>query len=199
MHVLPSLAQFFLSHEFLANTVLFLGVILEGEIVLIFTGILSHMRVISLGEAVMLVTFAAILKTFIGYSLGKWIALRWPQSKLLRYVEKKILLLLPRFRERPFWSIFISKFVYGVNHVTMIFAGYMKANFRIYLRAELLSTILWILAFLGLGYFFSAAAFSISHDIKKVAILILIFIVIFLFLQRLLTFLFDLVELPPNK
>jgi membrane-associated protein len=199
MGAFPSLAQFFLTHELLSSVCLFLGVILEGEIVLIFAGVLMHMNILSVPETVVLVTVAAIVKTIFGYSLGGWIAKRWPQSPLLCYVEKKILLLLPRFRERPFWSIFISKFIYGVNHVTMIFAGYMRANFRLYIRAEILSSFVWIATFLGLGYFFSAAAFAISTDIKKVIILIAGFVLIFIIIQRFLTFLFDLVELPSNK
>ena len=186
-------------HEVWAVVLLFLGVLFEGEIVLIFTGILIHVGVLPPKETILFVALAAFLKTLLGYALGNWIAHNWPQSSILKYVEKKILLLLPRFRERPFWSIFISKFIYGVNHVTMIFAGYMKANFKVYIRAEIVSTILWLAGFMGLGYFFSTLAFSISHDLRKVTLLIVVFIGMFILLQKLISFIYDLVELSPKE
>ncbi len=63
-----------------------------------------------------------------------------------------------------------------------------------YVRAEIISTIIWLLGFLGLGYFFSFAAFSISGNIRQGVLLILIFIGGFLILQRLVSFIYDLVE-----
>jgi len=194
MQAVPFIIKFIQTHQYWANVLLFLGMMFEGEIILILAGILSHQHALRLEETVVIVSSAALMKTVAGYLIGDWVARRFPQSKFLRYIEKRILLLLPRFRERPFWSIFISKFIYGVNNATLVFAGYMKTNFRIYVRAELISTIIWLIGFLGLGYFFSFAAFSISHDIRQVVILILAFVVGFIFLQRLVSFLYDLME-----
>jgi len=195
MQSVSFLSHFLASHDLWAKMLLFFGVLIEGEIALIFAGVLLNLRALGIGETILIVSSAALLKTALGYSLGGFLVKRWPKSPFLKYVEKKILLLLPRFKERPFWSIFISKFIYGVNHVTMIFAGFMKANFRIYMKAEILSTIVWLLGFLAIGYFFSHTAIVISHDIKKFGILIILFITGFIFLQRLITFLYDLAEM----
>ncbi len=194
MHTVPFIIKFIQTHEYWANVLLFLGMIIEGEIILILAGILIHQHALHPAETMLLLSAAALLKTVFGYQLGSWIARRFPNSRFLKYVEKRILLLLPRFRERPFWSIFISKFIYGVNNATLIFAGYMKTNFPMYVRAEIISTIIWLLGFLGLGYFFSFAAFSISGNIRQGVLLILIFIGGFLILQRLVSFIYDLVE-----
>ncbi len=181
-------------HEHWANLLLFIGMIFEGEVILILTGILIHQNALHPAETIFIVSVAALMKTVLGYRLGGWIARRFPHSAFLRYVEKKILLLLPRFKERPFWSIFVSKFIYGVNNATLIFAGYMKTNFRMYIRAEVISTIIWLLGFLALGYFFSFAAFSIGNNIRQGVFLILIFIAGFLLLQKFVSFLYDLFE-----
>ncbi len=199
MHTIPFIVHFIQVHEYWANLLLFLGVFWEGEIMLIISGILVHQGALHLESTIAISLGAAFMKTVLGYLIGVWTARRFPNSKFLRYIERRILLLLPKFKERPFWSIFISKFIYGVNNATLVFAGYMKANFRIYVRAEVISTIIWLAGFIWLGYFFSYAAFSISHDVRKVVILILAFITCFILLQRFISFLYDLVEFEDKE
>ncbi len=194
MNTIPFLVKFIHAHQYWASILLFLGVLIEGEIVLIVSGILIHQGALPLQHTLFIISSSALMKTVLGYSLGVWISKRWPTSKFLKYVEKRILIFLPKFKERPFWSIFISKFVYGVNHLSLIFAGFVNANFKLYIRAEIISTIIWLLGFLGIGYFFSFAAFKISHDIRMVMILIFVFIVTFVGIQKLISFVYDVAE-----
>ena len=123
MHFVSLFSSFVHTHPAFAYGFLFLCVFWEGELTLITAGILCHLGIFSVPETLVVATLAATLKTLIGYKVGFYLGTSFPNSKLLKFFEKKVLYFLPRFRERPFWSIFVSKFIYGVNNAALIFAG----------------------------------------------------------------------------
>ncbi len=192
MHTIPVLTHFIQNHDILAYVIFFVGIIFEGEIFMIFGGILSGLGAFDIKTTVLLALASAIIKSVVWYSFGAAISRRYPKSIIFRFLEKKVKFFLPRFRERPFWSIFISKFIYGVNHFTLLFSGYAKIDFKTYFKAETYSSLPWVLGFLSLGYFFSYAALAISNDIRKFSLIILGFFVLFMLLEHLLTFFYEL-------
>lgn len=194
MHSITTISHFVEMHDFWATILLIIGVVIEGEFILIIAGILAHLGGLSLFEVLFFGYVGSVLKTITWYMLGGWLKKRYPDSSLLLYIEKKVLAILPRFKQRPFWSIFVSKFIYGINHFTLIFAGYMNINRKIYFKAEYISSVFWVLGLLMLGFFFSHAAFGISHDIRKFTIVIIGFILGFIILQKIISFIYELVE-----
>ncbi len=193
MHsTIPLLTHFIQNHEILAYAGLFLGIILEGEIFMIFAGILAGLGAFDI-QVTVLVSFAgALVKSLVWYALGKAMFYKYPTSALFKFLDKKVRFFLPKFKERPFWSIFISKFIYGLNHFTLLYSGYVKVDFKTYFKAETYSSVPWVIGFLSLGYFFSYAALSISKDIRKFSIVILLFFIGFILLENFLAFLYEL-------
>lgn len=186
MHTIDFLTTFVKNHEFLAYAVVFIGVLFEGELTLILSGVLAHVGVISAALTLFFAFLGAMGKTFAGYYFGIFIKKYIPPNRLFSYVEHRVLYFLPRFKEKPFWSILISKFIYGVNHLVIIFAGYLRANFKTFIEAELLSTVPWVSVMFSLGYFFSSIAFSVGRDFRKSAFIIILFIVGFAVLQHII-------------
>lgn len=187
MDLINSLTALVANHTLVAYLFIFFGIVVEGELVLIATGVLAHVGILPVWLTLGIGFLGAIGKTALGYYLGTVLGQYFPRNLILKYSEHKVLSLLPRFRERPFWSIFISKFIYGINNLVIIFAGYTKAKFRMYIRAELLSTILWTPFIFSLGYFFSYTAFSVTRDIKKSVVFILVFLILFMILEKVIT------------
>lgn len=194
IHFFNPFSAFFYEHVFVSYCVLFFFIFLEGEIALIIGGIFVHLGILSMPVTIVLIIIAATLKMIAGYKFGGYLGRRFPNSKLLKYFERKVLYFLPRFQENPFWSIVLSKFIYGVNNATIVFAGYVKANFRTYMKAELLSSTVWLGAMFGLGLFFSAKAFDISHNFRNFSLLVLGFIVGFMALQHVINFVIEVAE-----
>lgn len=194
MYTIKVLELFAEHNQTLSYFLIFLGTLIEGEFTLITSGILSHVGALSFSSVFIFALLGAFLKPFLGYWIGLMLIKYFPNSRFLRYMEKKIINALPHIQTQPFWSIFASKFIYGVNHLTLIFAGYIKMPFKKYLMAEFSATLIWLTGLLSLGYFFSYAAFSISRDIRKVSIIILLCVIAFIFFQKLVVFLFDLYE-----
>ena len=193
-YLLNPFSTFFYTHVLLSYCVLFFFIFLEGEIALIIGGIFVHLGILSLWITILLTIIAALLKMFTGYWFGAYLGRKYPHSKFFKYIERKILYFLPHFRERPFWSIVLSKFIYGVNNAALLFAGYVQADFGIYMRAEMLSSLVWLGAMFGLGLFFSASALAISHNFHAFSMLIILFVIGFIILHRILNLVIEIVE-----
>lgn len=187
-------STFFTTHVLLSYCVLFFFVFLEGEIALIIGGIFVHLGILSMGITIILTIIAAILKTLSGYYFGAYLGRKWPNSRLLKYFEHKVLYFLPRFKEKPFWSLVLSKFIYGVNNAALVFAGYVRADFSTYAKAEFISSTIWLGGMFGLGLFFSTKALSISHNFRNFSMLVLLFIVGFMIVQKIINLIIEVAE-----
>lgn len=193
MHTVQALSHLVQNHHVLAYLLIFLVTIVEGEVITISAGILILLGALNFWIALLSVFCGAVLKTFFGYSLGKFLHNKFNHNKLFQYVERKVFSMMPHFEQKPFWSIFISKFLM-INHVVIIFAGYRKTNYKKYLRAEFLSTVLWAPGLLLLGYFFGYTALSISKEIREFSLIVILLIIAFFALEKIVSLLYDVFE-----
>ncbi len=194
METVNALKHFAEGYEVLAYVLLFFGVVLEGELVLIFAGILTQLGVLNLPLVIATGFLGAIFKAISWYKLGMFLKKRFAENHFFMYLEKRVYHLFPKFKENPFWSIFISKFIYGINHFVLILAGYSKIDFKTYFKAEFYSAMIWIPEIFSLGYFFSYAALGITKEIHNFSIIILLFILGFIFFEKLVAFLYEVWE-----
>jgi membrane protein DedA with SNARE-associated domain len=191
---LSPFSSFVTVHPWLAYGALFIGVFWEGEFVLITAGILVHLHIFSLWPTICIAIIAATVKTVAGYYLGRFLGKMFPKSRLLKYFERRVYYYLPHFKRRPFWSIFLSKFIYGVNNATLVFAGYVRTNFKIFCIAEAISSVIWLGGMFVLGNFFSQTALSISHNVRYFMLVILMFVIGFIVLQRTINLIIEIFE-----
>ena len=99
--------------------------------------------------------------------------------------------LLPHFKTKPITSLILAKFIYGTNHATLILAGLTKMDFRLFIKAEIIASIIWVPTFSILGYFLGYAALQLSQRISVALLLILLFVVGFIALHRYLSFYYE--------
>jgi len=194
MHTVKLLIKLVENYQLLVLLFILVGLIFEGEIILISTGILLHLGALGILPTVLIIVAGFLGKTLLGYHIGEMVYRRWSTTKFLRYVEKKVLGIMPHFKRKPFWSIFASKFIFGVNNMVIIFSGYMKVNYKTYLKAELTSTAIWAPILILLGFFFSYAALHVSRQIWEFSLIILIFIIAFILFDRLVGWIYEIFE-----
>ena len=179
-------------HAIIVYVVIFLGVLIEGEIVVIFAGIFSYLGSINIFVALASVIAGGVVKSFLGYLIGYLLHKYHSHRPFMRKIEGRISYFLPRFKERPFWSIFISRFfILGIGWFTLVFSGYKNIPLKIYAKAESLSLALWSVGILSLGYFFGYTALSISRDVRHVLVIILVFFISFFVLEKIIAFVFE--------
>ena len=172
---------------------IFLITIVEGEIVTIAAGILVLLGVLNFWVSLIIIFCGGMLKTLLGYSIGKFLHRKFNNHKFFQYIERRVLGIMPHFEQKPFWSIFISKFIM-VNHLVIIFAGYKNINFKKYLRAEVSSTLFWAPGLMLLGYFFSYTAIQVSNEIWKFSLIILILILLFIIFDKFVGWMYEIFE-----
>ncbi|MEK9181848.1 MAG: VTT domain-containing protein [Patescibacteria group bacterium] len=194
MHTVNILNHLIENYQILVYFFIFLGLIVEGEFILISTGILLHLGALSFYFVLVFVFLGLLCKTLLGYYIGSLIYDKWNHTKFLKYIEKRVLKVMPHFKQKPFWSIFISKFIWGVNNIVIIFSGYQKINFKKYLKAELYSSIIWVPALVLLGYLFSYTALRVSDEIWKFFFVVLILIIMFIVLHKLMGWAYEIFE-----
>ena len=194
MHTVKILTSLVEHHQVLAYFFIFIGIVFEGEFFVIFTGILAHLGALHFWFSLFAILLGGLGKTFLGYYIGSLIHDKWNNTKFLNYIQKRVQYFMPRFRQKPFWSIFLSKFIIGANHIAIIFSGYSKINYKKYLQAEIISTAIWAPAFLLLGYFFSYTALHITHEIWRFSLIVLILIILFIIFDKVVSWAYEIFE-----
>jgi membrane protein DedA with SNARE-associated domain len=89
--------------------------------------------------------------------------------------------------KRPFFIIFISKFLYGFNHLLIVKAASSGIEFGKFMRVNVLATFLWIALVGGLGYLFGASFYSFKKLMHYAEFAVLAFIILFPFIERLIS------------
>jgi membrane-associated protein len=194
MHTVNLLIGLVEHHQTLAYFFIFVGLIFEGEFFVIFAGILAHLGALNFWISLFFIFMGVMAKTFIGYALGEFLFKKFNNHKVFKYLHKRVYGILPRFKTKPFWSIFFSKFIMGANNIVIIFSGYEKIDYKKFLKAEISATIIWAPLLLSLGYFFSYTALHISREIWKFSLVVLILFIIFVLFDKLVSWLYELFE-----
>jgi len=194
MHTINLLIRLVEHYQAVVYALIFVGLIFEGEFTLISTGVLIHLGVLNLPLTLILILLGSLTKTFYCYYLGKLIYEKWNHLKFLKYIEKRVNYFFPHFQRKPFWSIFISKFIMWLNFSTIVFSGYSRINFKTYLKAEIFSTIIWAPLLLMLGSFFSFAALNISHEVWRYSLIVVLFIIGFILLDKIIAWIYEFFE-----
>jgi membrane protein DedA with SNARE-associated domain len=181
------------AHAVIIYIIIYLGVIAEGDIVVILAGILSYLGSLNLLIAFLCIIIAGASKSFLGYTIGSYLQKHHSNNNFIQKIERRLCSFLPYFDKRPFWSIFISRFfLFGIGWFTLIFAGFKKIPLKTYLKAEVPSIIVWSTSILALGYFFGYTALSISRDVRNFMGLIFAFLIMFFLLEKIISFMFEL-------
>lgn len=194
MYTVNFLTQLVEHHQVLVYLIIYFGLIFEGEFFIIFAGILSHLGALNLWTSFFFIILGGLSKTLIGYRLGRFLFKKFNHSKFFKYIQKRVYVILPQFKTKPFWSIFISKFIIGANNIVIIFSGYENINYRKFLKAEISALTIWAPLLLSLGYFFSYAAIRVSHEIWRFLMVILILYILYVLFDKLVSWVYELFE-----
>lgn len=171
-------------HRFWGYTILFFAMIIEGEVVLIVAGMLARLKALDLGDVLWISFVGVMIGDLLWYFLGIVI---WRSGKLVRisrYAEKTVHSLLPLFREKPFSSILLSKFIYGANHATLILSGIVRVKFPVFIKAEAYASFMWVAIYAVAGFMFGHATIAVTHKALRFALITLVFVVGFILIQR---------------
>ena len=172
-----------------------LGVLLEGEIVVIIAGIFAHLGSLNIFIIFLVTLIGCGIKSVVGYSIGKYLQKNHSHVPIIRKTENRVNYFLPNFDKKPFLSLYLSRFlILGIYWFALIYAGYKKVDLKTFIKAEIASFLTWTVVMLSLGYFFSYTALSISRDVRNFLVVILVFFIAFFILEKIVAFIIELFE-----
>lgn len=195
MFTLSHIHNFVELHSILAYILIVIGVIIEGEIIVLLAGVFSGLGSLNFAMVFIMATIGGILKSIIGYNIGLYLKRKHSHLMLIKQAEHKVNYFFPRFKEKPFWSVFLARVpIWGLHWFTILYSGYKEIEVRIFAKAEMLSLVLWSASMIAIGYFFSLTALSISHDVRKFVIIILACFVGFFIIEKIAAFIIELLS-----
>jgi membrane protein DedA with SNARE-associated domain len=149
----------------------FLGVMIEGDLTLLFAGVLAHFGLFSFSEALLTGTLGGFIGDLISYLIGYTGKERIKNSEFYQRARPRLERLCARF---GIYSVFLVKYVYGLRTASAVFWGFAHMRFRRFGPLTLASCGLWAIVLTGLGYFFSGAIGVVIGRVKRAGILLLV-------------------------
>lgn len=141
------------SHKYIF---LFLGSLIEGLNTMVLGGFLVSVGVINLSPISAIFILGYTLNGYIWYSVGyfagakpidKWVRKDPKGQKIIERVEYY-------FNKYSGRAIILTKFTFSLTIATLIMAGSLKYNFKKFSLYNFLGSLGWVIATLGVGYFF---------------------------------------------
>lgn len=163
----------------------FLGVVVPGEIGVIFGGVLANQHKLPLAA----VLAAGIAGAVIGDSIGYWIGMRYGEtllSKIPNRVLKPEHITSAEQSIRKFGgkSVFIGRFTAALRALVPGLAGMSKLPYPRFLAWNALGGLLWATAFVVLGYLAGSQYARIEHYANYIGIALLIGIALTLYIRH---------------
>jgi len=153
----------------------FFGTMIEGDLTLLFAGVLARAGLFGYGEALAVGTLGGFIGDSLSYLIGA--RFRGKAESLHFFVRAKPRLerLMRRF---GVLTVFIVKYVYGLRTTSAIFWGLARFGFMRFSFLTLASCAAWVGILVSIGFTFATGVEKLIGDLKRIQIILLVIFVI---------------------
>ena len=145
------LLDFFLAHPALGYALIFLGMLVEGDLVLFTAAFLAELGIFGIVPVILISAIGMI-----GGDIG-WYALGTCHNKLplrlQRLIEKIGAPFDRMLRRHLLHTLLITKFTYGAHRLVLLRAGGDRLGLSRFFQSDAVATAVWITVIVSLGYF----------------------------------------------
>ena len=162
---------------------IFIGLAIEGDLVLLIIAFLTHQGFFDLGDMILVSLAGVFVGDVTWLYLGKKLDRLSPLThrlvtKLSGPVDKHL-------RERPVRAIFVSKFTYGLHRAVLVRLGQNGMGLKEFLKADIPAGLVWFIVVGGLGYLGGGAVTLARHYLRFTELGLLLVVVAFLLISYL--------------
>lgn len=160
----------------------FVGIAIEGDIVLFIVAILAHQGFFDIGDILMVSCAAALFGDLMWYRLGYHLSQWFP-----KFHERVARIAKPfdnHLQSKPLRTLFISKFTYGIHRVVLLRAGVLGISPLRFLKMDAPLVLMWAVIIIAIGYLTSLSISAFRHYLRFVQIIIFLSVVIFFLVWR---------------
>lgn len=164
--VSPLLRNFLAGFAIMAETSLFIGLIIPGDTVVLVasTGVVDILDFFFLLGAVLL---GSLLGETIGFFLGRFFGPKIRHSKLGQRLGEKNWQLADRFVERRGGiAVAISRFLPVLHSLVPVVAGMTTMRYRVFISWTVAACAVWASAYVSVGYLARSAYEQIAGQLK---------------------------------
>jgi membrane protein DedA with SNARE-associated domain len=162
--------------------VIFAFLLIEGEAVMFTSAYLLRMGLLKWSYLLPVVVVGVLLGDILWFRFGSRMEMNlpWVHKWVTRVAGpvKKFL------EKRPYRTIFVMKYAYGLGRATQVCAGTIGMSARTFIKADLLASFCWIAAIGGVGYFGAASIEHYKHYLKYAEVGILMGIVLIVIISH---------------
>lgn len=169
-------------HRFLTYLLIFFGIFIEGEVILIVSGVLVKAGNIDYLDTIIIAFFGTIAHDIFYWQLGRWFF----ASKKERFLFLNVGRLGPFLKKlhKNNSYIFTSKFTWAINRLILIASGYENMPVRKLLGYAVPAAGIWVITLVSLGYIFADRTDIIKKDIVTIAFSLTLFVVVLYALEH---------------
>ncbi|WP_088625099.1 DedA family protein [Oceanicola sp. 22II-s10i] len=128
----------------------FVGAVLEGEVIVMLGGAMAHRGVFSFEAAALVATAGAALADQALFLFGRF----FRNARLVQRVitHRRAGRLMRLVHEHPNRTIFLLRFIYGARTVGLMLVGSSQIRWHVFAPISLLSVAIWAHVMTALGY-----------------------------------------------
>ncbi|HKA17436.1 MAG TPA: DedA family protein [Blastocatellia bacterium] len=152
----------------------FFGTMIEGDLTLLFSGVLARAGLFSFEEALVVGTAGGFIGDSLSYLIGARFRERARTLHFFVRAKPRVEKLMRRF---GVLSVFIVKYVYGLRTTSAIFWGLAHFGFIKFAALTLASCAVWVGMLCGLGFTFATGVEKLIGDLKRLQIILLVVVV----------------------
>lgn len=161
-------------HRVLAYLLIFFGMFIEGEVVLIVAGVLIRAGNIDFFDTLVVAFFGTIAHDIAYWQIGRWFFASQKDKFFFINVGKLGPFLTKLHKSDTY--IFTSKFTWAFNRLILIASGYRNTSLRDLLKFAVPAAAIWSITLVSLGYIFAHKTDIIKKDIFTIIISITVFV-----------------------
>lgn len=177
------------AHRIFSYLIIFFCIFIEGEILLLLAGVLSHRGYLDIFDVIVIAFVGAVLHDLLYWSLGRRLT-RTNRKKFWLIDLEKICAFVEKLKFNSGLYIFISKFAWSLNRLILVTSGYLGISAKNLLRYSLPASLIWAIVFVSAGYVFASETDILKKDIKTAALFVAGFLILLIlfenYLKRLL-------------
>lgn len=167
---------------YVAYGFLFLGVLFEGDVTLLAGAFLANQGFLNIFIVLALSYVATMIADTLWFFFGRWFFTG--SSSLTRTIEKFALPFDNAFARRPFRTLFLSKFAYGIHRPLLARMHSAGFSFKQFFKMDLIANVGWLFVISGIGYFLGSSYELFKPYFHFGEIILLIGIVLFVYMER---------------
>jgi membrane protein DedA with SNARE-associated domain/peroxiredoxin len=169
-----------------AYPILFILMLIEGgDGTLLASGFLIRLDFLNFYYVLPLALVGAFMRDVFLYKIGSRYGEKFIErfGRFFSITPERFIKIEEHLKKRRGRTIFISKFMYGLNYITILAVGAIKVNFKRFIKIDALTIFVWALIMIALGFTLGHSFTLLRHYIKDISIFLIIVALLFILLE----------------